>query len=323
MTMTSTHPPRGVALFAALALMSLVALLVAGATASIRASQRASRLAQTDVSLTTAADYALANVLADARALGLADAPLGTPIVFDVPIPGAPDVQVSVAVTRLPAGVLWMVADALAGVDRGRRRVNLVAGFPSLGGRIAGPVTARGDVEIRSHVAFLPDSSTDPECAAFIGRPVAIAPSAVVSGIDSSAVSVSASALDSATYYLTGRQLDALREAGRFVHVLGDTTISTGSFDGILMVDGVLTITGPFSMSGLIVARGAIDATTENSLSLVGAVMSFAPTGSNGPAIKFSGVTIRYSQCAVDRALRRAVIPRRVVQRSWIELFSP
>ena len=154
MMMTSTHPRRGVALFAALALMSLIALLVAGATASTRASQRASRLAHTDASLTTAADYALANVLADARGLGLADLPLGTPTVLDAPIPGAPDVHVSVAVTRLPAGVLWMVADALAGADRGHRRVNLVAAFPSFGGRIAGAVTARGDVEIgsRRHV---------------------------------------------------------------------------------------------------------------------------------------------------------------------------
>ena len=79
MMMTSSRPPRGVALFAALALMSVIALLVAGAAASTRASQRASRLARTDASLTTAADYALANVLADARGLGFADLPLGRP----------------------------------------------------------------------------------------------------------------------------------------------------------------------------------------------------------------------------------------------------
>ena len=106
MRMTSTGPRRGVVLFAALALMSVIALLVAGATASTRASQRASRLAHTDASLTTAADYALTNVLGDAQELGLADLPLGTPTVLDVPIPGAPDVHASVAVTRLPAGVL-------------------------------------------------------------------------------------------------------------------------------------------------------------------------------------------------------------------------
>ena len=69
MMMTSAHPRRGVALFAALALIALVALLVAGATASTRASQRASRLAHTDASLTTAADAPASQRLPDRPAL--------------------------------------------------------------------------------------------------------------------------------------------------------------------------------------------------------------------------------------------------------------
>jgi hypothetical protein len=126
MMMTSSRSPRGVALFAALALMSVIALLVAGAVASTRASQRASRLARTDALLTTAADYAgMFSVTSETTA----DLPLGAPTVLDAPIPGAPDLNVSVSVTRLPAGVLWMVADALAGADRGHRRVNPWPGF--------------------------------------------------------------------------------------------------------------------------------------------------------------------------------------------------
>jgi hypothetical protein len=320
--MTSARTPRGVALFAALALMSVIALLVAGAAASTRSSQRASRLAHTDALLTTAVDYALATTLGDASGLALADLPLGTPRLFDTPIPSAADVHVVVAVTRLPAGVLWMVADAFAGADRGHRRANLVTAFPWLGERVGAAVVSRGNVDIGPDVTFLADSSTDPECAALAQRPISVAPSALVSGIDSTAISVSMSALDSATYYLTARQLDRLREGGRVVHVVGDTTIAAGSFDGILIVDGALTFAGPFSATGLIVARGSIDATA-GSFSLVGALMSFAPATSGAAAIKFSGVTIRYSQCAVDRALRRGSIPRRVVQRSWVELFSP
>jgi hypothetical protein len=319
--MRSARLRRGVALFAALALMSVIALLVAGATATTRSSQRASRLATTDATLTAAADYALSDVLSNAPGLALSDLPLGVPNVFDTTIPGAADVHVTVSVTRLPAGVLWMVADAFAGADRGHRRVNLVAAFPSLG-RIAGAVTSRGDVEVGPDVAFVADTSRDPECAVLSARPITVAPPAVVSGIDSSAVGSSASALDSATYYLTARQVSTLSEAGRLVHVLGDTTIATGSFDGILIVDGALTFAGPFSATGLIVARGPIDATA-GSFSLVGALRSFAPKNFGVPAIKISGVTIRYSECAVDRALRRASNPRRVRQRSWIELFSP
>lgn len=319
--MTPRRVPRGIALFAALALMTVIALLVAGATASTRSSQRASRLAHMDALLTTAADYAVITTLANARPLALANLPLGVASVVATDA-SAPDVQVTVAVTRLPAGVLWMVADAIAASDGGHRRVSMVADYPWLGGPAIGAVVSRGDVEIGPAVEFLADTSVDPECSLTVGRPIVVAPTAVVSGGDSTAVMESAAALDSSTYYLTARQLELLREGGRLVHVVGDTTIAGGSFDGILIVDGALTIAGPFAASGLIVARGPIDATA-GAFSLVGALMSFAPRSFGVPAIKISGVTIRYSECVVDRALRRALFPRRVVQRSWVELFSP
>jgi hypothetical protein len=319
--MTRTRTRRGIALFAALALTAVIVLLVAGATASSRSDQRASRLARTDAALTVAADYALAIVVRDAARLALADLPLGISTLVDIPIVGAADVRVIVGVTRLPAGVLWMVADASSATDEGHRRVNLVTAFPWVG-RVVAPVVARGDVEIGPGVAFVADTSTDPECTSVVGRPIVVAPSASASGIDSSMIAVSPSALDSATYFLTARQLAALDESGRVVHVLGDTTIDSGSFDGILMVDGNLTISGAFAATGLVVARGSVNATA-GSFSLVGALMSFVPKNSSVAAIKFSGVTIRYSQCVVDRALRRAVNPRRVSQRSWVELFSP
>jgi hypothetical protein len=300
--------------------MAVIALLVAGAAAATNLTQRTSRLARTDASLTTAADFALTTVLADWRPLALADLPLGTPTVFDIPVPSAADVHAMVAVTRLPLGVLWMVADASVNADHGHRRVNLVAQFPSLGHRVAAALTSRGDVQLGAGVTFTADSSTDPECAASGNRPIAVAPGATVSGTDSANVAVSDDALDSATYYLAARQLTALRDAGRLIRVFGDTTIAGGSLDGILMVDGALTISGPFTATGVIVARGPIDATS-GAFSVTGAVMSYAPKNSVVPTIKFSGVTIRYSLCAADRALRRALIPRRVVQRSWAEVF--
>jgi hypothetical protein len=81
-----------------------------------------------------------------------------------------------------------------------------------------------------------------------------------------------------------------------------------------------LTVAGPFAATGLIVARGRIEA-TGGSFSVTGAVMSYAPKDFGAPTIKFSGVTIRYSPCVLDRALRRAVLAHPVVQRSWAELF--
>ena len=47
---------RGIALFAALGLMAVIALLIAGAAASTTLAQRALRLVRIDVSLTTATD---------------------------------------------------------------------------------------------------------------------------------------------------------------------------------------------------------------------------------------------------------------------------
>jgi hypothetical protein len=310
----------GIALVAALALMAVIALLVAGAAAATNLTQRMSRLARTDGSLTSAADLALTTVLADWRQLALADLPLGTPTALDIPIPGAADVHAVVVVTRLPLGILWMVADVSVDADHGHRRVNLVAAFPSLGRRVAAAVTSRGDIQLNTGVTFAADSDSDPECATADGRPIAVAPGAAVIGIDSSSVAISTDALDSATYFLTERQLTALRDGGHLIRVFGDTTIAGGTFDGILIVDGALTISGPYAATGVIVARGPIDATS-GGFSLTGALMSYAPTNSGAPTIKFSGVTIRYSLCAVDRALRRTLVPRPVVQRSWAEVF--
>ena len=312
---------RGIALFAALALMAVIALLVAGAAASTSLSQRSARYARVDVELTNAADYALASVLADSRTLSFADLPLGKPSMIDTPIPGDHDIQVRVAVTRLAFGVLWLVADASnGGTDRGHRRVNLVARFHSVGKPPAAGVVAQGDVEIGANVTFPSDTSTDPECASSAGSSIVVGPGAVVHGLDSALVVSSPVAADSAAYYLTAAQQTALRDGGQLVHTTGDTTITGGAFDGILIVDGALTISGPFAASGLIVARGPITAVGAP-FSMVGAVMSFAGKNSFTPAIKFSGVTIRYSLCAIDRALRRAIIPRPVSQRSWAELF--
>jgi hypothetical protein len=169
-------------------------------------------------------------------------------------------------------------------------------------------------------VVFSPDTSTDPESATSGGPTVVTAPGAIVHAVDSVAFAASVLAADSASYFLTAPQQAAIGESGQLVRVLGDTTIAGGTFDGILIVGGRLTITGPFVAAGLIVARGPIEAIT-GGFALTGAIMSYAPKNSSTPTIKFSGVTIRYSVCVVDRALRRSLIPRLVALRSWAELF--
>jgi hypothetical protein len=314
---------HGIALLAALAVMTLVALLVVGALASSTLAQRSSRLSHTDALLTAAADFALNSVLADARGYGLADLPLGVSRAFVLPFPDDTGVHVDVAVTRLRAGALWLVADAsLSGTDQGHRRANLVARFPMVGAPAGSGVVSRGAVSLGRNVAFPSDTASETDCgqpsAADLLLPLAV--DVTGGGAAAARVAHSAAAADSATYYLTGRQITALAPAANVIHVRGDTTISGGTLDGILIVDGSLTIAGPFVAIGLVIARGRVDARAGGFV-LTGALLSFAVPPAGVPAIDISDATVRYSGCAVEHVLRAAIPPRPVHQRSWAELF--
>lgn len=310
---------RGVALFAALSLTTIVGLLIAGSVATARALQRSARAERADVALSMDADDALVRVLANLHALGLDDTPLGQRRAIPVAVDNARAVA-SVSVTRLPAGVLWLVSDVSGiGADEGHRRANLVVRFPSILPRGGGAIVARGDVELASDVSITAETDTESDCEDPLGAVVAVAPGAKSAVPDTSLVSIRPEASDSATYLLTGRQLSALIRTGRFDHVRGDTTITGGAFDGILIVDGSLTISGPFTATGLLVARGPIVA--GGGVAIIGSVRSFAESSIGKLAIKFSGASIRYSRCAVERALRRALDAHAVRQRSWSEIF--
>jgi hypothetical protein len=309
----------GVALFAALSLTMVVGLLIAGAVATTRLMQRSWRVERTDVALTMQADAALSLIFANLHRLGLDDTQLGKRTALSLPVENIRG-SAAVSVTRLPHGVLWMVADVLGlPGDDGHRRVNMIARFPSVLPSMSGAVVARGDIELASDVSIGLDTNTEPDCEDPRGAVVVAAPGARVSFRDSAAVVTSVGANDSAAYLLTALQLAALHRSGRFDHVLGDTAIAGGAFDGVLVVEGSLTITGPFTATGLIVARGPIMAT--GPVTITGSVRSFSQPGIGKLAIKFSGAVIRYSRCAVDRALRRALDARVVSQRSWAELF--
>jgi hypothetical protein len=315
------RPRRGIALVAALGLMTLLGLMVAGAFAASMLGERSSRLTQSDALLSMSADYAITTILGDPRGYGLADLPLGQPQTFGVTMPGAASVRATVAVTRLPAGVLWLVVDAaIEGVDQGHRRINMVARLSPPGALPAAGVVARGDVLARDSVSFAADTTGDPDCAVAGAPDVILSTGATANVGDSTRSSVLASAGDSATYYVTSRQLATLDSMGIVAHVRGDTTIAGGTFSGVLLIDGSLTVTGPFVITGLAVARGSITAVA-GGLSVTGAIMAFGSPRRGTTAIEVARATIRYAPCAVANALRHAVRPAPVRQRGWAELF--
>ena len=308
---------RGVAFIAALGLLMLLGVLVAGVAASSRVAQRVTRLSHTDAILAASADYALNTLLSRWKEFLLADLPLGVATPFESIVPQTVPVQVHATATRLADGVLWLTADArIDGLDRGRRRFGLVARFPALGPVPQAALIARGNVSAVD-VRFDSDTSGDADCAVRDALAILVAPGATWSSSDSVRAAADARAADSATYFMTSLQLQALATADGARVVAGDTTIAGGSYKGILLVDGAVRITGPFDATGIVIARGPIAAT--DSVHIAGAMLSFAQSPST--AIALHGGSVVYSPCVIARLLRLASPPRPVRERSWSEIF--
>ncbi len=108
---------------------------------------------------------------------------------------------------------------------------------------------------------FAPDTTGDVDCRAVPAVDVRVAPGAVVAPANGATVASTPAANDSATYLLAPSQIAGLVAGPGVTHVMGDTTITGGAFQGILIVDGALTIAGPFTVTGLVVARRSIVAT--------------------------------------------------------------
>jgi hypothetical protein len=225
-----------------------------------------------------------------------------------------------VSATRLPGGIIWFVAALGAGgPDSGRRMINLVARFPSLGPVAPAGIVARGGVVTSDAVAFSVDTATDADCAERSpSAEVIVSPGSSTSLGSGQRAAVSNVAGDSAAYLLTAPQLAALDSAapGPVVHVRGDTTIAGGAFDGVLIVDGSVAVAGSFALTGLLIARDSITASA--GLAVRGAMMAFE---SSHVGVRLSGGVIEYSPCQIARALRRAVRPAPVRGRAWGELF--
>lgn len=313
------------ALAGALGILMVLGLLMAGAVAASTRARRTSRLADGEAGLAAAADDAAYGVLQSARRGELADLPLGRATIYDISDPAARGVAARVAVTRLPANLLWIVADAIdTPSSEAERRVNVVAAFPVAGRPPPAAIVSRGNVFLGPRVQLLPDASGEPDCSGTGAPDVVIAPGAHASADASLRIEMRDAASDSSAYLLTARQLDLLRGRPGVSYVAGDTTLAGGAIDGILIVRGSLTITGPVSLTGLLAAGSAVHAPGA-ALTVTGGLMAFAPPGTMSDtaadAIVLTDGTIRYAPCVIARALRRAAPPKPVRDRGWIELF--
>lgn len=100
---------------------------------------------------------------------------------------------------------------------------------------------------------------------------------------------------------------------------LGTTTmISGGTGQGILLVDGDLTVDGGFQWYGPVIVRGRL-ATQGTGAHFNGAVMAANVDFESNNVL--GNATITYSSCAINAALLGTGAPKRLKWRSWAEMF--
>ena len=103
------------------------------------------------------------------------------------------------------------------------------------------------------------------------------------------------------------------------IHFTGNTTLSNGTGQGIILVDGDLTKSGNFSFYGVVIARGTIRSSGSNN-GVTGVEMAAAVDF--GDAVTLSGsTTIQYSSCAVQQALSSSATLTSAKGRAWVNLY--
>lgn len=99
----------------------------------------------------------------------------------------------------------------------------------------------------------------------------------------------------------------------------GNLTVQGGRGQGVLLVEGSLEIRGDFEFTGLVMSLGGVLVTGRGTV-LTGAVI--APSVEVGdPADPADAPAVRYSSCAVARALMASAVVRPVLERSWVQLY--
>lgn len=96
----------------------------------------------------------------------------------------------------------------------------------------------------------------------------------------------------------------------------GSGSIVRGQGQGVLLVDGDLSIAGPFTFHGLVVVRGTL--TTAGS----GAVTVYGAVAAGRAVVASSGtLTVNWSSCAVTSAMLEAGTATLSRSRSWVQLY--
>ena len=324
-------PRRGFALAASLAILCLLAVLAVATLAVTTRLEQNATLAERDGALSSAASIAVTTPIREWRSRSLSSMMPGE--TRSIPISGPPSVVAQATITRLGAELFWLVGEAVA-VDGSRRRESLIMRLtlPIASGLAVAALT--GDATLSRSFAVTPDSA--PGCLP--ATDLIMRPSASLSSADGTlpplrltrdavaADSAHALGLDSVAMDGLVRGADLTISAGGstavssgITHASGDLTLTGGEGSGILIVDGRLTIAGPLTFDGLVIAREL--RVLDGAPRLKGGVRLAPGYGYSGSMSAPGGFALAPSACAVQSALLAAVRPRPVAGRRWAELY--
>jgi len=104
------------------------------------------------------------------------------------------------------------------------------------------------------------------------------------------------------------------------IYAPGDLSVNGNVGQGILLVNGNLSIQGGFSFYGPVISRGSVKLTgTGNHIN--GSVLAASVIDSTSTSLLSGNSAIQFSRCANNVALQRTALPAKAPQRSWSELF--
>ena len=118
----------------------------------------------------------------------------------------------------------------------------------------------------------------------------------------------------------TGTYVSECTSYAPVVYINGNAKfISGGRGQGILLVEGDLSIAGGFQWVGLVIATGEVK-TGNGTSNVTGAIL--AQNADIGDQTSFSGTpVVSYSKCALDYVLNLSAQGRPLAGRSWAQLF--
>jgi hypothetical protein len=102
------------------------------------------------------------------------------------------------------------------------------------------------------------------------------------------------------------------------IHGLGDMRITTGSGQGILLVDGNLDMAGNFTFNGVIIARGTVTSSGTGA-HITGGIMA-ATVALDSSSTIIGNSAIQYSSCAIQTVNSATSYPKQAIQRGWVDL---